>query len=74
MKFSRGDIPVRKRKETPDGPVFAYSYEDAGRPIGVQHYVAGKACMGLRVVDEADRARALFRRAPLALGGGGGKA
>ena len=73
MKFSRGDVLVPKGKEYPEGAPVADGYDDAGRlmahPVGggLQYYVAAEAAVGLRIVDDSQRERALFRRGRFAL-------
>jgi hypothetical protein len=77
MKFSLGDVLVPKGKEYPDGALVADEYDDAGRLMahsvggGLQYYVGAEAAVGLRVVDDAERERALFRHGRFALADSG---
>lgn len=77
MKFSPGDVLVPKGKEYPDGALVVDGYDDAGRLMahpsggGLQYYVGAEAAAGLRVVDDAERERALFRRGRFVLADSG---
>jgi len=73
MKFSKRDTLVPKGNQFPDGAVVVDGYDEAGRlmahPMGgdFQQYFPEASASGLRLVDEAERSRALFRQASFAL-------
>ena len=68
MKFNKGDILVPKEKQFPEGALVVDGYDEAGRLMahpmggGLQFCIEARGVEGLRLVDEAERARVLFRR------------
>ena len=73
MRFSKGDILVPKEKQFPDGAVVVDGYDEAwrlmGHPMGggfQQCFPAASADL-FRLVDEAERTRAVYRRAKFTL-------
>jgi len=75
MKFDKGDILVPREKEFPEGALVADGYEESGvlrahaLGCGLQFRFEAHGAEGLRVVDESERARALFRREMFVLAG-----
>jgi hypothetical protein len=73
MKFTKGDILVPHGAEFPNGAVVVDGYDDGGRLLahpfggGLQYVFDTNATSRYRVADEAERGRALFRRAKLSL-------
>jgi len=73
MKFKKGDILVPKETQFPEGALVVDGYDEAGRLMahpmggGLQFCIEANGAEGLRLVDEAERARVVFRRGTFVL-------
>ncbi|HWV98501.1 MAG TPA: hypothetical protein VNZ64_02295 [Candidatus Acidoferrum sp.] len=73
MKYSKGDILVPKGKQFPDCAIVVDGYDDAGRLVmhplggGIEQHLTAVSASLFRLVDEGERAGALFRRGRFAL-------
>jgi hypothetical protein len=74
MKYSKGDILVPKGKQFPENAIVVDGYDARGRMLmhplggGFQECVSPVSASVFRVVDEGERAGALFRRGRFVLG------
>lgn len=73
MKFSKGDILVPKGKQFPEGAIVVDGYDAQGRLLmhpmggGLQARLDVVSASVFRLVNEAERAGTLYRRAWFAL-------
>lgn len=77
MKLSPGDVLVPEGKQYPEGALVADGYDETGRLLahplggGMQFHVESKIVAELRIVNDAERNVALFRRGRFTLADSG---